>query len=572
MSIATQRVTGLRLFCSISALVALGMWPGLGFAQTTAFTYSGKLTDSGNPANGNFDLQFALFDNAQGGAQIGANQTVPGTAVNAGVFTVQLDFGVNAFPGANRFLEIGVRPANVGNFTVLGPRQQISSTPYAIRTLNAGSADALSPGCVGCVQDSNIAAVSGGKLTGEIAATGIVPPAVAPAGQGRIYFDSASNKLKASENGSAYVNLIGGASGVNGSGTTNKVPLWSGTTTLGNSAITQAANNIGIGNASPFYQLDVTGVIRATGVAANDVIAETSAGTNSWARHVMKSPFQEWALGTSQNYNGNQIYLSDDTYSQARMTIQPGGGAISFPIGNVGIGTNSPATKLHVSGTGFVESTVESTNERAILSLNSTLGGQNRVWTLENGYNASPGLLAIYDRTGGRVALTIDPVGPYVGIGKLPPPEGVYSLDVASALRTGTFLKVGTTITFGNVGTGDTSNQLCLNSGQTISFCASSLRYKKNVTPFNSGLDVINRLQPITFDWRTTGVRDVGLGAEDVAKVEPLLVVHNRQGDIEGVKYGQLATLFINAFKEQQKEIESLRARVRQVENSVRKE
>ena len=30
--------------------------------QTTAFTYQGKLTDGGNPANGSYDLQFALFD------------------------------------------------------------------------------------------------------------------------------------------------------------------------------------------------------------------------------------------------------------------------------------------------------------------------------------------------------------------------------------------------------------------------------------------------------------------------------------------------------------------------------
>lgn len=31
-------------------------------AQTTAFTYQGKLTDAGNPANGNYDLQLKLFD------------------------------------------------------------------------------------------------------------------------------------------------------------------------------------------------------------------------------------------------------------------------------------------------------------------------------------------------------------------------------------------------------------------------------------------------------------------------------------------------------------------------------
>ena len=30
--------------------------------QTTAFTYQGKLVDAGSPANGQYDLQFKLFD------------------------------------------------------------------------------------------------------------------------------------------------------------------------------------------------------------------------------------------------------------------------------------------------------------------------------------------------------------------------------------------------------------------------------------------------------------------------------------------------------------------------------
>lgn len=110
-------------------------------SQTTAFTYQGKLTDGGNPASGNYDLQFALFDNVAGGTQIGSTLTRANTSVSTGIFTVQLDFGVNAFPGASRFLEIRVRPAGVGSFTLLDPRLQISSTPYAIRTLSAAIAD-----------------------------------------------------------------------------------------------------------------------------------------------------------------------------------------------------------------------------------------------------------------------------------------------------------------------------------------------------------------------------------------------------------------------------------------------
>lgn len=61
--------------------------------------------------------------------------------VTAGIFTVQLDFGAAVFPGANRFVEIAVTPTGAGAFTVLSPRQQVTSTPYAVRSATAATAD-----------------------------------------------------------------------------------------------------------------------------------------------------------------------------------------------------------------------------------------------------------------------------------------------------------------------------------------------------------------------------------------------------------------------------------------------
>src|SRR5262249_44181352 len=80
-------------------------------AQTTVFTYQGKLSDAGNLANGNYDLQFTLFDALSGGAQQGATLVRNPVSASAGSFTVTLDFGANAFSGADRYLEIGVRSA-----------------------------------------------------------------------------------------------------------------------------------------------------------------------------------------------------------------------------------------------------------------------------------------------------------------------------------------------------------------------------------------------------------------------------------------------------------------------------
>lgn len=127
-------------------------------AQTTAFSYQGKLIDAGNLANANYDLQFKLFDTITigTGAQQGAPMIVPNVAVAAGIFTVQLDFGASVFTGAPRFLEIAVKPISSVAFTVLGPRQPITSTPYTIKSANAATADGLSSVCAGCVTGAQI--------------------------------------------------------------------------------------------------------------------------------------------------------------------------------------------------------------------------------------------------------------------------------------------------------------------------------------------------------------------------------------------------------------------------------
>ena len=87
---------------------------GLAGGQTpagTAFSYQGRLTDGGAPANGSYDLRFTLFDAATGaGGAIGAPVLAEDVTVTSGVFTVMLDFGATAFSGNARWLEIAVRP------------------------------------------------------------------------------------------------------------------------------------------------------------------------------------------------------------------------------------------------------------------------------------------------------------------------------------------------------------------------------------------------------------------------------------------------------------------------------
>lgn len=109
--------------------------------------------------------------------------------------------------------------------------------------------------------------------------------------------------------------------------------------------------------------------------------------------------------------------------------------------------------------------------------------------------------------------------------------------------------------------------------GFLVTHCTSSqssLRYKTDLQPFLRGLNVVTRLEPRNFAWKESGMREIGLTAEDVAEVEPLLTFKNHKDEIEGVKYENLSVIFINAFKEQQAQIEELRQQTKALQEQLK--
>lgn len=111
-------------------------------AQSTAFTYQGRLTDNGAPANGTYDVLFRPFGVYTGGSQL----TIPNTRfvqVSNGLFTTTLDFGSPIFDGNAVFLQLEVRTNGGPSYVTLAPRQQLTSAPYSIfaATVNNGAVD-----------------------------------------------------------------------------------------------------------------------------------------------------------------------------------------------------------------------------------------------------------------------------------------------------------------------------------------------------------------------------------------------------------------------------------------------
>jgi hypothetical protein len=119
------------------------------------------------------------------------------------------------------------------------------------------------------------------------------------------------------------------------------------------------------------------------------------------------------------------------------------------------------------------------------------------------------------------------------------------------------------------LGTGG-ATALCYNGSNRIATCSSSLRYKTDLKPFTGGLEILSRLKPISFTWKTQPLRDLGLGAEEVAAVEPLLVTHNAAGEIEGVKYDRINIVLINAVREQQAQIDAERDQIARQQSQLK--
>jgi hypothetical protein len=101
----------------------------------------------------------------------------------------------------------------------------------------------------------------------------------------------------------------------------------------------------------------------------------------------------------------------------------------------------------------------------------------------------------------------------------------------------------------------------------------SDARLKTNVKTIENPITLVKSLRGVTFDWIESGEHSYGLIAQEVEEVIPELVMENDSGTADGdihkkvksVDYSKLVSVLIEAVKNQQEQIEELRAEIKAI-------
>ena len=572
-----------RVIFQFLALCLVVLWlTAIVAAQSTEFTYQGRLLSGDVPANGNHDFEFTLWDAETSGNQIGSTVTLTAVNVNNGVFSVRIDFG-NQFPGANRFLEIKVRQSGSGaTFTTLTPRQAVSSSPYAIKSINAENASSANT-AVNASQLGGIAAHQFVITTDSRLTNARVPLPNSPNYIQNTTLQQALSNFNISGDGVVGGSLTASAFTGNGLGLTNLNAGNIAFGTLNNARLgIVPVNKGGTGLTAP----GVAGsFLRSNGSAwISSILAPTDlpAGNTSY---IQNSTSQQAA--SNFNISGNGTVggtLSANVLNAGTQLNMEGHRALVSVTNNLYIGRNAGAsnqgdnntfvgvdTGLNNTGTNnsfFGDSAGQSNTSGSYNSfLGDRAGFSNQSGSNNTAVGRDSGVGGVFNNATaiGASAIANGEYATAIGanafsngddllvLGKL---AGTYGGVVRPADRV--FVR-GTLTVFSLANASSTT--LCRN-GNVLSFCSSSIRYKENISSFSPGLSLVKQLHPVLFNWKSDSSLDFGLVAEEVAKVEPLLITRNDKGDIEGVKYDRVGVVLLNAVTEQQQQIESQQKKI----------
>ena len=246
-------------------------------------------------------------------------------------------------------------------------------------------------------------------------------------------------------------------------GAANSVPKFTGSSTVGDSAITETSGKVGIGTSSPSQKLSIFG--------GNLLVTQgAGADANSGLRLVapISTIHYNWMLGAQQNVN-------------AALEITPsttqGGTTFSTPVavftssGNVGVGTSSPDSRLSVFGGNLLVNNGGAPNSTSGLRLVAPISSNHYNWMIGAQQNVSSALEITPSTTPGGTSFST-PVAVFsssgnVGIGTTSPAQKLSVAGTVESTTGGFRFPDGTTQTTAAYNTGGTITGVTAGAGLT---------------------------------------------------------------------------------------------------------
>ncbi len=100
---------------------------------------------------------------------------------------------------------------------------------------------------------------------------------------------------------------------------------------------------------------------------------------------------------------------------------------------------------------------------------------------------------------------------------------------------------------------------------------SSSRRFKKEIKPMDQVSESIHALKPVTFHYKSdsSGTPQFGLIAEEVAEVNPDLVVRDKNGEIYTVRYDAVDAMLLNEFLKEHRKVEEQSRKLQEQESTI---
>ena len=576
----------------VVALLASG---GLASGQTagTAFTFQGKLEHPpGTPAGGaegaDFDFCFTLYDACTDGGQVGTPICMEGenaVTVTDGIFTVDLDFGGGVFVGDLRCLEVAVRETGVGGYIGLSPLQELRPTPYALTPVNplfpvitgGGTENRISKfDGPQSITDSNIYDVDGYIGIGvsdpqrNLDVNGNIHASSTISSGSSITIDGLNNTISTG----GTISFVDDDLETTGAITTGGLTvdgLVGGTGFSGWD--TSASNDV---TTSMSFSGDVTGPYDATVVdnLAGDVTGHIGATVVDNLAGDVTGHISATIVG-DDTHNHTDDSVSDD--------ISIDNGLLYAVVGepNVGIGNDTPSSKLDVEGTvtanGLI---VEGTVTANDLTVNTSVSGTGfSGWDRDASDDVTTSTDFLGDVTGTYDATIVGNDSHNHGDGSV---SDDISIDngLLYAIADGTEVGIGTdspqetlhvdgTARIDDMPLAAATYTVYADANGKLHKAGSSKRYKTRIADLETDPDVVLRLNPVRFQWKRTGEQDIGLIAEEVDEVIKDLVAYDQDGRPEAVKYDRLSLYLLAVLRELKAENDAVKERLEGLERKA---